>query len=384
MDQTTKENKKILTHVRISRKLYDKITRGAWSNDEKIPSEAILAKDYSVSRATIRKALKTLEDEGVLRAEQGRGRIVTLGEKNHHGEILNYNTIGIITNNLVDDSYYGEFEEIYAILQGRDYHLNLYTLKDNATPLATYLGNLSKKQISGLLIYCQQILKRDILEFEKYIPTVAVFHRCSDLGIPSFYMAWALASYDASTHLFEQGYAKQMLALVSKPFFIETNNQLTEGYIHAHLKRNIESAGENIVYLRGDPGNDEGRQSILRPVLDKIKESGSQGIIAYSNWVAVELAKCALAEGIRIPDQLGIIALQDTKSLRDSPIGITAFSFDRKKLVRQGVERLLNIIEGESSKDGNDLNYPFYGKLIVRQSTKKADLKQTRNHPQTP
>ncbi|MEU5853898.1 GntR family transcriptional regulator [Nocardiopsis dassonvillei] len=41
-----------------------------------VPSEAALGAEFGVSRTTVRRALAVLEDEGVVRVDPGRGRVV--------------------------------------------------------------------------------------------------------------------------------------------------------------------------------------------------------------------------------------------------------------------------------------------------------------------
>jgi GntR family transcriptional regulator len=52
------------------------IEAGQWSPGEKIPSEDVLAGRFSVSKITVRQALRDLSDLGYVRREQGRGTFV--------------------------------------------------------------------------------------------------------------------------------------------------------------------------------------------------------------------------------------------------------------------------------------------------------------------
>jgi GntR family transcriptional regulator len=52
------------------------IEAGQWNPGEKIPSEDVLADRFSVSKITVRQALRDLSDLGYVRREQGRGTFV--------------------------------------------------------------------------------------------------------------------------------------------------------------------------------------------------------------------------------------------------------------------------------------------------------------------
>lgn len=61
----------------IAQDLRQQITRGDWSNGDRLPSEHELAARYGVSRATIRTALQDLESRGITFTRRGVGTFVT-------------------------------------------------------------------------------------------------------------------------------------------------------------------------------------------------------------------------------------------------------------------------------------------------------------------
>ncbi|MEM7049236.1 MAG: GntR family transcriptional regulator [Acidobacteriota bacterium] len=56
--------------------LREQILSGRYAPGEKLPTEADLVNGYGVSRITVRQALKSLEEEGMIRREAGRGTFV--------------------------------------------------------------------------------------------------------------------------------------------------------------------------------------------------------------------------------------------------------------------------------------------------------------------
>ncbi|MER7015296.1 GntR family transcriptional regulator [Saccharopolyspora sp. NPDC000359] len=67
-------------HTKVADDLRKQISSGDLAPGEKIPSEAALGEDYQVSRVTVRHALRTLEQEGLIVAKSGVGRIVKVTE----------------------------------------------------------------------------------------------------------------------------------------------------------------------------------------------------------------------------------------------------------------------------------------------------------------
>lgn len=63
-------------YVRIFRALKDDILRGKYLVGAKLPTEGSLCRQYSVSRHTVREALRLLRDNGLVSSRQGRGTTV--------------------------------------------------------------------------------------------------------------------------------------------------------------------------------------------------------------------------------------------------------------------------------------------------------------------
>ncbi|MBK8019945.1 MAG: GntR family transcriptional regulator [Chloroflexi bacterium] len=63
-------------HIQVAAILKKRIHNGTWSNGSSIPSEKELCAEFDVARGTVRQALASLEAEGYLSREQGRGTFV--------------------------------------------------------------------------------------------------------------------------------------------------------------------------------------------------------------------------------------------------------------------------------------------------------------------
>ena len=63
-------------YLQLKNQLLDDISAGVYTKGQRIPTENELAQTFSVSRITVRKALKELEQEGLLVRRQGKGTFV--------------------------------------------------------------------------------------------------------------------------------------------------------------------------------------------------------------------------------------------------------------------------------------------------------------------
>lgn len=64
-------------YFQIFQDIYNKIEEGFYNNGDKLPSESKLCDYYKVSRGTIREALKSLIQHGLIISERGRGTFIT-------------------------------------------------------------------------------------------------------------------------------------------------------------------------------------------------------------------------------------------------------------------------------------------------------------------
>lgn len=64
-------------HAQISAGIRSRIIAGDWPRDHRLPPEPQMAEEIGVSRGTLRRALGTLIDEGLLKQIPGRGTFVT-------------------------------------------------------------------------------------------------------------------------------------------------------------------------------------------------------------------------------------------------------------------------------------------------------------------
>ncbi|MDQ4123369.1 MAG: GntR family transcriptional regulator [Acidobacteriota bacterium] len=67
---------RIPLYYQLENVLREKIASGAFSPGDRLPTESELIKQYGVSRITVRQALGTLAEEGLIERQQGRGTFV--------------------------------------------------------------------------------------------------------------------------------------------------------------------------------------------------------------------------------------------------------------------------------------------------------------------
>ncbi len=357
-----------LAYERLKSELYGKILNGDWPVNSRIPAEHSLAQEYKLSRGTIRKALKSLEEEGFLRAEQGRGRIVTHKAQ----EKTATKNIGIILHRISAD-FYGDIMSIQQASREKGYNLVIYVLQDIACAdnMVQQISDISKKEVSGLIVYCQEVLNADIIEFNKYLPTVALYHNCAPANIPSYFIDWSWVTYELSLHLLEQEYENQILILPNGPFWGTVNTNILSGMNYACHKYGIKFNEESLYYVPSDASG-TGYEKSIEGLLEKLKDNRDTGIITYYNWPAINIIRYAIEHNLNVPKEIGVATLVDGKFLEQSPIPITAIEYNHPELARQATLKLIDILENQNTgkiSENKTIAHPYYGRLIPRSST---------------
>ncbi|MCW2901745.1 MAG: transcriptional regulator, GntR family [Streptosporangiaceae bacterium] len=69
-------------YIQVADQIRDRITAGEYQPGDRLPSERDLSDDYDVNPATARRALRTLQAEGLLTIERGvRAQVREMGER---------------------------------------------------------------------------------------------------------------------------------------------------------------------------------------------------------------------------------------------------------------------------------------------------------------
>jgi GntR family transcriptional regulator len=82
--------------LRIRRRLLSRIEDGTWRPGQRLASEARLAAELEVSRATLREALKSLQDDGFITRTRGAGTYLTYRPRLRNNLELNFGVTDLI------------------------------------------------------------------------------------------------------------------------------------------------------------------------------------------------------------------------------------------------------------------------------------------------
>jgi DNA-binding LacI/PurR family transcriptional regulator len=350
-------------YQKIKEDMLNLISRQVWTEGEKIPTEMALATKYGVSRLTIRKALKQLEDEKIIVARQGSGRIVAQAPVSKKKN----KSIGIICNQF--GSSYGEVDVINALAEKQGYQVHLYLLQEMTSneSLTQQMQQMSDEDISGVIILCRDILGSQIIEWNRYLPIVAVYHDFSANGIPSFNINWRWIAYEASCLMFETGFEHQLVLLSEKLSFKHIDNMILDGFNYAHHCREKNLDNDQIFFMPSD--RQQNHLKYLDKVYDHIADQTKCAVFSYFDWPLIQLLNHCHYNQYSIPNKVSLIGAVDAEHLSGAPTPITAFKTDRKQLVTNAFISLMEQLNNKQADKNSAKTISIYGELIKRSTT---------------
>ncbi|WP_319496046.1 FadR/GntR family transcriptional regulator [uncultured Cohaesibacter sp.] len=71
--------------TRIYNLLHTRISNGEYTENQKLPTEAVMTEEFGVSRPVLREAMDRLREEGLIYSRQGAGSFVKVGQKRSLG-----------------------------------------------------------------------------------------------------------------------------------------------------------------------------------------------------------------------------------------------------------------------------------------------------------
>ena len=311
-------------HQQIFEKLSREIESGRYKAGQKIPSEAALVTRFGVSRITVGRALKDLQHRGLVDRVAGSGTFVrSAGIAGSRGQLL----FGLIIPE------FGETEIFEPICRGianspaAAGHALLWAHSDTSTSskeeqMLELCRHYVTRSVSGVFFAPLESgsaitkVNRRVLKLLKNagIPVVlldrrpeepSARERCDLVGIDNH-----RAGYLATQHLL--GLGARRVGFVSFEFQAKTVSARLAGYREALSAYDRKPAGE--LMFRGAPSGS----------IDYTWKKGKfDSFVCSNDRIAGQLMHTLLAQGVRIPEDVRIVGIDDVTYASLLPIPLT-------------------------------------------------------------
>lgn len=258
-----------------------------------------------------------------------------------------FNFTGNIINGLLDVA------RIYK------YNIMLQTTTEGISDITDIVETIIKSRVDGVVIYNDQLndkITKDLIEYN--IPMVVINHKVSAPQITSVYVDIEQAVYERVKDYLSRGLDKVGIIQDRK------NNQACKLMVKG-ATRAFEEAGKEFDGFMMIPSEYHTSYAYLS---EHFKENSYDLVIAYRDSQALATINAAAENGIKIPDEMELICVIDTKYNSMVRPQISSFSLPSYDLGAVAMRVLTKMLKNENTFDHEiELSYLY----TPRKSTKQ-------------
>ena len=355
--------------------LKKQIHKGKYSCGDRFPSESELARQYGISRMSVRQGLAHLENQGMVVKVNGKGSFVSHRYlfKNGIKDRKQTKTIGLIATTLEDPFVAQIHSGVVEELQNTGYNVCIYSSERNAEQESVNIRQCVERGCAGLIIFpiWSRTNSKQIEELDNNngIPLVLVDRTVPGLNVDYVATDNFRGGMMAVEYLIQMGHRQiGMIKGVSGT----ANDDRYRGYCHCLQKYGIEM-DENIVVtqkyenLSHEPL--EGGQHEMRYLMDR--SSRPTAVFAANDALAFGAETAALQMGLKVPDDVSIIGFDNFLQAQLAPVPLTTISQPTTEIGHAAAKLILENIK--AVKIGPKMRVQqvqFIPQLVIRQSVK--------------
>jgi GntR family transcriptional regulator, arabinose operon transcriptional repressor len=351
-------NPQVPKYSQLKEHLKEQILKGEIPFGQQLPSENLLAKQFKISRHTVRQAFGELEHEEWIQREQGRGTFCIYQEKTVR------RNIAVITTYISEYIFPTLIRGIEEVLSAGGYGLILANTNNDKKKEAQCLENILNQDIAGLIIeptkssqfnsnivYFQELDKREL----PYIMLHAFFPSLN----PAYIM---MDDYQgevlATEHLIQLGHRE--IAAIFKTDDIQ-GVERQAGFMAAMTEHHLDIQTK---YL----GNFQTEETATFPeqfMLELLsKRPHPTAIVCYNDQVALKVMGVIRDQGLKIPEDISVIGYDDSGLAMASEVKLTTIKHPKAEMGRQAARFIIDMVEKRIEKP----SFIYQPELIIRKS----------------
>ena len=185
-----------------------------------------------------------------------------------------------------------------------DYNIYLHTITEGIVDIKDVIDTIIKSRVDGVVIYNDRLGNVDIKELAAYnIPIVFIGNKLKSHNISSVYVDIEMAIFELAQKFFDEG--------VNKISVLEDRkNEYAASQIEAGVKRASETSEKGLLDFISIPPE---YRSSYRFLTEYFKSNKPEVIIANRDSQAIAVVNAALEAGYRVPEDIQVICVIDTK-----------------------------------------------------------------------
>lgn len=336
---------------------------------------ADVARSAGVSKATVSRVLsgnhKYLKADTRARVEQAIEQLSyrpssvarSLTSKRTH-------TVGVLVADISNPFYPDVFHGIEDSALQQGYNVFLCNTNYDLERGQTYIQSLIDKHVDGILIMTSSFSEAWLVELERS-------------GVPVIVLDWEVQSRSAKVstigvdfqrgieaaagHLLELGHRR--FAHVGGPPELQTSKDRRDAFLQALAASGIDPAG--VVVVDGNLRIDGGRQAAARLLA---LEPRPTAVFTANDMTAVGVLRAALALGVKVPEELSIVGLDDIWLAEETDPPLTTVALPRYEIGQLAMRMLFDLLDQSNAELIHTVYTRVRTSLVIRQSTGPAPL----------
>ncbi len=358
-------------HVQVAAILKKRILNGTWNSGSSIPSEKELCAEFDVARGTIRQALASLEAEGYLSREQGRGTFVQW-----QGALANARRsqrLAFVVPYVRDSSVPTILVGFQQVAEQANYSVIFSHVNNDLQQQERVIQKLVDEDIAGIALYpinSEYIPIIDRLQQSRF-PLVLIDRYIRTLST-DYVMTDHFGGAIRGTHyLYSLGHTRVGFVTWLSPAVSMEHRLL--GYTQAVIERGCAPDEAMICRVEGYPVVD--RKPLMKYLSDPNRPTA---LLAANDQIAIAIYRAAAALGLSIPDDLSVLGFDDldVSAHLDPPLSTIAQPFQH--IGRMAAEVLLRRLNGEY---GSLEQLALQPSLVLRGSCRALASEPSTAHP---
>lgn len=295
-------------------------------NGEKLPSRTVLSKRLDSSRTTVDKAVRELEQEGILESRFGSGTYVA---RKLEDVASNRKNCCLIVPSITEDLYIKLAASVKGVASERGANVILFDSEYSTEKQTEAIKRLIMAGVDGFIIV--PVITKNVEENlsiylslrKSKIPFVFCNRDVERIYAPIVKSNDFYGGYIATLHLIDRGYRN--IAFFARQRY-RTSVERCQGYVSALQHRNIPVERKHI--LMADEGGSLEVERDLGRLLDSNVEVDA--VFCFNDLEAIEALRAIKARGLRVSNDIGIIGYDalDICGQQDPPLSSVAFKIE--------------------------------------------------------
>lgn len=341
-----------------------RLEKGELKPGDKLESEYKLCQQFQVSRQTVRHAISLLEEKGIVERYRGSGTYIK-DSKHIHPQKKKTMLVAVMTTFIQEYIFSSIIRELETQFSNADYSLQISVTNNSVEKERMILKNiLEKNMVDGLIAETTKSgipnpnldIYREIMA--QGIPVLFINSHYPLLEAPHVSMDDKMAGKLVTNYLIQYGH--QDIAAVFKGDDGQ-GHQRYAGYLEALMESGIKINDRHIAWA--DTETLHHFEQIENWILYKLQDCTA--CVCYNDELASKVVSLCLKSGIRVPEDLSIISIDNSDIASHCKVPLTSAKNPIQELAKIAALQMLDMISGKEVPQSTELEAEIVSRASV-------------------